>query len=97
MRFSKLTKTLGLGALGVVLATSVASAQCPAADAQEPNDDCLTAVVLANGIYNTLTVEGAGGIVNEDFYSVSLPAGETLTVDCLFSTARYQLSPTPSW
>ena len=87
MRISNLTKTLGLGALGVVLATSVASAQCPAADTFEPNDDCLTAVALANGTYNGLTVEGAAGTVNEDFFSVNVPAGDTLTVDCLFVDA----------
>ena len=87
MRLIHLSKTLALGALGVALATNLASAQCPAADALEPNDDCLSAVALANGTYTTLTVEGTGGVVNEDFYSVNLPVGEILTVDCLFSNA----------
>jgi hypothetical protein len=87
MRIQTISKTLTLGALGAVLLSGLASAQCPAADALEPNDDCLTAVALANGTYNTLTVEGTGGTVNEDFYSVNLPVGEILTVDCLFSNA----------
>jgi len=88
MRIQTLSKTLAFGALGVVLATSLASAQCPAADALEPNDDCLTAVATPNGTYNTLTVEGTGGTLNEDFYSVNLPVGEILTVDCLFLNAN---------
>jgi len=87
MRLNYITKTVGLGALGVVLAANLAAAQCPAADTLEPNDDCLTAVPLAAGTYTTLTVEGAGGVVNEDFYSVNVPVGEILTVDCLFSNA----------
>ncbi|MCA8979462.1 MAG: hypothetical protein H6831_09625 [Planctomycetes bacterium] len=88
MRLSFLTKTVGLGALGVVMAANLAAAQCPAADTFEPNDDCLTAVALANGTYNSLTVEGTGGVYNDDFYSVNLPAGEQLVVDCLFLNAN---------
>ena len=88
MRLSFLTKTVALGALGVVISANLAAAQCPAADSFEPNDDCLTAVALANGTYNNLTVEGTGGVYNDDFYSVNLPAGEELSVDCFFLNAN---------
>ena len=87
MRLNYITKTVGLGALGVVLAANLAAAQCPAADTLEPNDDCLTAVPVTSGTYNLLTVEGSGGTVNEDFYSISVPVGEILTADILFSNA----------
>jgi hypothetical protein len=98
--------TFGKPILAVAAAMLVAStswAQCPAADSLEPNDSCATAVVLANGTYSTLTVEGNGGTYNDDFYSVNLPAGEILTVDCLFSNASgdvdvyfYDLATSPS-
>ena len=86
----RLIDTFGKPAMAVAAAVLMASAgwaQCPAADTLEPNDSCVTAVVLANGTYNTLTVEGTGGVYNDDFYSVNLPGNEILTVDCLFSNA----------
>jgi len=86
-----LTKTLTFGALAMVLSTSLASAQCPAADANEPDDDCLTATAVVSPYSQAgLTVFGEGNLAgqNLDFFSINLPAGEILQGDLTFSTAN---------
>ena len=92
-----------MGALAAVLVTSLASAQCPAADAFEPNDSCATATPLVDGSYPGLTVEGTGGVYNDDFYSVTLPGNAILAADCFFSNASgdvdvyfYDLATSPN-
>ncbi len=77
-----------LGAVAVVGVTAgAASAQCPAADAFEPNDDCLTATAVTPGSYTNLTLNGPMVLENQDFYSISVPNGEIITVDLTFATA----------
>ncbi len=77
-----------LGALLFAGVTAVdAAAQCPAADAFEPNDDCLSATPVTPGSYANLTLEGPLNGENQDFYSISVPAGEIITVDLTFATA----------
>jgi len=60
-----------------------ASAQCPAVDVYEENDDCLNAVALTTGSYANLTVEGVASTLGLDFDSVVVPAGDIIQVDCL--------------
>ncbi|MCA8980843.1 MAG: PPC domain-containing protein [Planctomycetes bacterium] len=86
----RLFDTFGKPVMAVAAALALVGngwAQCPAADSYEPNDDCVTAPPLANGTYTGLTVEGTGGTYNDDFFAVSVPPGEILTVDCLFIDA----------
>ena len=88
----RLLDTFGVTALTVAAVTffaGAASAQCPAADTFEDNDDCANAVALTNGTYTGLTVHSAADVngTDDDYYSVNLPVGEILTVDCLFSDA----------
>ena len=76
-----------LAVVATTLLNGAAHAQCPAADTFEPNETCAAAAPLTVGTYNGLTVMGtlnAGG-VNDDCYSVTLPPGEILVVDCLFA------------
>ncbi len=88
----RLFDTFGIPALAVAAVSALAGpswAQCPGADTFEDNDDCLTAAPLTNGTYTGLTVQGQADVngVDDDFYSVTLPVGEILTVDCLFIDA----------
>ncbi len=53
---------------------------CYVADAFEDNDDCPSAVTIANGPTGGLNVNLQDG----DFYSVTVPSNGTLTVDTLF-------------
>ncbi len=74
-------------ALAAVLGTGggLVHAQCPAADVHEEDDDCASALVLTPGTYTDLTLYGNGhsGGEDADFFRVSVPSGEILTVDCL--------------
>lgn len=81
---------LALGVLAAFATTSaIASAQCPAADAFEPNDSCATATAITSGLYSNLSLDGllAAGGSNDDFYVVNVPNGELLTVTCLHTAA----------
>ncbi len=58
-------------------------------DALEDNDTCINAVPLPLGVTENLIVRpfcnADNGADDGDYYSVTLPAGETLSVDVLFS------------
>ncbi|MFT4647352.1 MAG: hypothetical protein ACI9X4_000563 [Glaciecola sp.] len=45
-------------------------------DSLEDNDSCATAGVMANGVYTNLHVT----VADADYYSITIPAGENLTV-----------------
>ncbi len=80
---------IALGALGLaVLCAPSASAQCPAADAFEPNDDCLTATPVTPGSYPGLTIDGPAIGENQDFFTISVNNGDILTVDLTFLNAN---------
>jgi len=78
---------MAVAAAFVLANTSQAQCNNPVPDVYEPNDDCLTAPALVNGTYTGLSVEGTGGTYNDDFFAVTVPVGEILTVDCLFIDA----------
>jgi hypothetical protein len=77
--------TLGLAACALLAAG--ANAQCGTADVYEDNDDCLNAVVLTPGTYTGLTCQGPGdpGGDDQDYFRVTVPAGDILQVDVLHS------------
>ena len=87
MRLIEPVRSFATVVAAVFCAAGLASAQCPAPDSFEPNQDCAGAVTLATGTYNSLTVMGltSPGGADEDFYEVHLLAGEVVNVDCLFS------------
>jgi len=74
----------GLCALGIL--SSPATAQCTVADAFENNDDCANAVVITSGVLTGLTCQGpfARNGADPDFYRITVPAGEMLSVTALF-------------
>ncbi len=80
-------------ALGTLAALALAQAptwaQCPAADAAEPNDDCASATVVTPGLVPNLSLDGtlAGGGSNDDYFVVNVPADQLLIVTCLHSAA----------
>jgi hypothetical protein len=79
-----------LGALAATLLVSAtAQAQCPAADANEPNDSCATATALTPGLHSGLSLDGAlaAGGSNDDFFVVNVPADQLIIVTCLHSAA----------
>ena len=88
MRFTSLTKpTLGLLA-GLAL-TSLASAQCPAADALEPNDDCASAIAVLEGNTPGLTRTGPASPLgdNPDFFSFTVAGKSSIQVDLTFANS----------
>ena len=84
-RFLSLTLAASLG-----LTVGDARAQtCPGDDTFEDNDDCASAVTLTAGTHAGLALKGqanAGGLDN-DYFVISVPNGQQLTVDALFSHA----------
>jgi hypothetical protein len=82
MRNSLLTQS-ALGLLAALVFNGAALAQCPAADAFEPNDDCASATALAAGITLNLTAERPLGTeAYGDYYTITVPASTQLDVTC---------------
>ena len=88
MRFDQTPFALGVLA-AAALASGTAEAQCPAADAFEPNDSCAAATPVTSGLYSNLSLDGtlAAGGANDDYYVVNVPDGQLLVVTCLHSAA----------
>lgn len=53
-------------------------------DAQEPNDSCATAKAIVPGTYSSLVVKR----LDEDWYSMSIPAGSSLTASLTYTHAN---------
>ena len=85
MKLQRTPMRWALGLAACALLTATASAQCGVADVYEDNDNCLTAVALTPGTYTGLTCQGPAdpGGDDQDYYRVTVAAGELLTVDVL--------------
>ncbi|MCP3982466.1 MAG: hypothetical protein GY716_24450, partial [bacterium] len=88
MRISDLpTSALLAAVIGATVGFApTSSAQCPGMDDTfEDNDTCATAVPIPLGLTTGLYTEKQ--ILDPDNYTFQVPAGEILTIDCLFSRA----------
>ncbi|MCB9904651.1 MAG: hypothetical protein H6831_09615 [Planctomycetes bacterium] len=86
MRLPRLT-SLTLPAIVALLASGSAMAQtCPGDDSFEENDSCAATAVLTAGTHSGLALKGAAHAtgLDADYFQISVPNGQQLTIDALF-------------
>ena len=79
-----------LAVMTALFVSAPASAQtCPGDDGFEENDTCAATAVLAAGTHNGLALKGAAHAsgLDADYFQFSVPNGQQLTVDAIFSHA----------
>lgn len=88
MRFNaSLTRAIA-GVLAFIACAALAAAQCPPADAFEPNDTCAAATVLPIGLTAALSVE----VANRDYFRISVAPGEQVAITQSYDAQQAELA-----